>query len=156
METIKSWAALVGATSIVATVFLALLPGGKMKAAFSSLAGIVFVCALISPFSQNSSLDFDFDNELFVLTEANAEYLKQNDEAAKAVAQNGYEEALKTVVENLGYSDFKAEVICAEDLKVESVNVIFKTDFDEEKVKGAIKKICKNAAVTLSKGESDE
>lgn len=156
MEAIKGWAALIAATSIVAAVFLALLPEGRMKGAFSSLVGIVFVCALLSPFSEKKGFDFDFEGGLFALTEANAEYLKQNSKAATAVAQNGYENALKTAFKNLGYSDFKAEVVCTEDLKVEAVTVVFETEFDEEKVKGEIEKICGNTAVKLSKGEPDE
>ncbi len=156
METIKGWAALIAATSIVGAVFLALIPGGKAKAAFSTLVGIVFICAIISPFSAKSDLNFDFEDDFFALTEKNEEYLNQSSKAAISVAQSGFENALKTAFENLGYSDFQTAVECDENLKVEVVTVVFKTDFDQEKVKSEIKRICGDTAIKLSKGESDE
>lgn len=156
MNAIKSWAALIAATSIVAAVFLALVPGGKMRTAFSTLVGIVFVCALISPFSQSSDLSFDFDDELFSLTENGDDYINQSDEAAKAVAQSGYKKAIDSALQKLGYSDFKAEVVCGDNMAVESVEVIFADDFSEEKVNEEIKKLCGNAQIKLSKGEEDE
>jgi len=156
MDSIKAWAALVAATSIVGTIFVAIIPSGKMKAAFSTLVALVLLCAVISPFSSGEKLDFDFPDELFDFSDYEKQYSEKSDEAAMAVAKSGFESAVKTAVTNLGYNLKKVSVKCDETLSVKSVEISISGDFNKNEVESAIENICGKAEIIFVKGEKDE
>lgn len=156
MDSIKMWTALIAATSIAGSVFTAFLPSEKMKKAFLTLVGIVFICAVISPLASKEKIDFDFSDDIFSLSENEAEFDEKSNAAAINVAENGYETAIKNAIEVIGYTALKIDVECDEELNAVKINVILNEVFDEKSVKRQIENICPGAEIKVSKGEKNE
>lgn len=150
MGTVKSWAALAAVTAVVSAVFVSLLPTGKMKNAFSALVGVILICALISPFMQDTKIDSDlFDDYSAALEEDGDRFRKKSEETAVIVAQKGYENAVR---ERLIQDRLKAEsvnVVCDGDFRAVKANLTFKKGIDEKKARHAVKEICENAEVNI-------
>lgn len=156
MDSIKMWTALIAATSIAGAVFTAFLPSGKMKKAFLTLVGIVFICAVVSPLASKEKIDFDFSDDIFSFSENEAEFDEKSNAAAMNVAKDGYETAIKNALEVIGYTALKVDVECNEELNAVKINVILNNAYDEKNVKSKIESICPGAEIEVSKGEKNE
>lgn len=157
MDSIKGWAALIAATAIVGAVFTALLPPGKTKAAFMTLVGVVVVCAAISPFASKSGVDFEFSEYIFNADDYEEKFKAQSSNAAKRIAQSGFEDAIKQRLEKMNVSAKLVSVVCGDDCSVQSVTVVSDCE-DKEKVESAVKEVCGSIGQLeiLSIGEANE
>lgn len=158
MNAIKSWTALIAATAIIGAVFTALLPPGKTKTAFMTLAGVVIVCAVISPFASKDKLDFNLLEDIQSLQEEDGDYQKQSEDAAKKVAQSGYEAAVRKRLEEMKYSVASVDVICDDDCKAESLKIVVNGKINESEIKTAAEIICGGVPEIeiVKKGEPNE
>ncbi len=142
MDAIKGWTALVAATAIMSAVFTALLPPGKTKAAFMTLVGVVIVCAVISPFASKAGTDFDFFEDVQSFGKTDGEYQKQSEDAAKKVAENGYETAAKRKLEEMGVTVDSIDIVCDNDCIIQSVTVVSEKSANNTRIKTAVREIC--------------
>ena len=153
MDSVKSWVALIALTSIVSAVFCSLAPGGRMKTALSVLVGTVFVCAVLSPFWTEKKIDFD---DIFDFEKNEINYEIQSNEGAKSVAENGYETAVKNIIEKLGYGFQKITAVCDDKLQIKKISIVMNGDFSNEKIVSEIKDAFGEAEIEIRRGESDE
>ena len=156
MDSVKSWVALIALTSIVSAVFCSLAPGGRMKTALSVLVGTVFVCAVLSPFSTEKKIDFDLTDDIFDFEKNEINYEIQSNEGAKSVAENGYETAVKNIIEKLGYGFQKVTAVCDDKLQIKKISIVMNGDFSNEKIVSEIKDAFGEAEIEIRRGESDE
>ena len=158
MDAIKSWTALIAATAIIGAVFTALLPPGKTKAAFITLAGVVIVCAVISPFASKDELDFNLLEDIQSFKEDDEEYRKQSEDTAKKIAQSGYEAAVRKRLTEMKYSVDSVDVTCDGDCKVVRLKIVVSGKINEREIKEASKVICGNIPEIeiVKKGEPNE
>ena len=158
MEAVRSWTALIAATAIISAVFTALLPPGKTKSAFMTLVGIVIVCAVISPFASDNGLDFELFDDIGALSEQKSEFKNQSDNAARKVAESGFESALRSRVSEMGYKTEDVDVICNIDCMVQSVRIVVIGEISESKLRNAVHSLCGsvNEIKIEKKGEQNE
>ena len=158
MDAIKSWTALIAATAIIGAVFTALLPPGKTKAAFITLAGVVIVCAVISPFASKDELDFNLLEDIQSFKEEDEEYRKKSEDTAKKIAQSGYEAAVRKRLTEMKYSVDSVDITCDGDCKVVRLKIVVSGKINEREIKEAAKVICGNISEIeiVKKGEPNE
>ncbi len=142
MDTIKGWTALIAATAIISAVFTALLPPGKTKTAFMTLVGVVIVCAVISPFASKAGTDFDFFEDVQSFGKTDGEYQKQSENAAKKVAENGYETAVRRKLEEMSVTVDSIEIVCDNDCIIQSVTVVSENSANNGRIKTTVREIC--------------
>lgn len=151
MASVKAWTALIAVTSIAGAVFTAFLPAGKMKKAFSTLVGIVFICAAMSPIASKEKINFDFSDDLLNFEKSEVDFAEKSDSAARTVAESGFKKAVENALESIGCSAEKIIVKCDDKPNVKTVNIVLNGDFNEQKIKSKIKSICPDAEITVSK-----
>ena len=158
MDAIKSWTALIAATAIIGAVFTALLPPGKTKAAFITLAGVVIVCAVISPFASKDELDFNLLEDIQSFKEEDEKYMKQSEDASKKIAQSGYEAAVRKRLTEMKYSVESVDVTCDGNCKVERLKIVISGKINESEIKTAAEIICGGVSEIeiVKKGEPNE
>ena len=151
MGTLKEWAALAAVSAIVSAVIVLLLPAGKMKNAFYGLVGVILICSLISPFSSLKKDEVNiFENYSSFMEENSKSYQKKSVQTAVSVAEKGYESAIKQSLAQFKAEIFELDVECNDDCSLKKVDITLKGQIDEEEVRGAILKICKNVDIDIN------
>lgn len=156
MEKISLYIKIVSLVSILAGVMISLIPGGRLKGAYTSLCAVILLCSLVMPFSEFESDKYGihFPNEEEISESVGAEIFK----AEELIYQETVSQAIVNKLSAEGIN-ISAQIITAykdEYLKVTEVIITGNVSEKEKKyISEFVSDSFKEAVTVFKEDESD-
>ncbi|MBQ3136066.1 MAG: hypothetical protein IJB74_01155 [Clostridia bacterium] len=161
MEKINLWCKLVSAVSIISSVFLVLVPEGRIKKSLNTLLSTVLIFAFLLPFGGNKHIDFAsmFDEPLKTEAELENEFKSYSLDSLVLCAEKETEEYVMNLVSNYNVSA-ECKVKCEyadENIIIEKIELTGEIDGKNmSEIYSEIRNICTENTLVILNGDKYE